>query len=390
MKNNIIKKALMFLALMVFILPLTASAHRSGCHRWHSCPSDTGSYVCGDLGYTSGCPTTSASDSSYQNYQPTTSTASNSSFVGIPKTRADLNNCLVVGNYSSYIYHLKGSKYIKGMVLKSKKCFTSEQEAIDAGFRKAKASTTTKTKSVITPSTNPAPKTAVIKQVNPSSDSAPIKMTKVEDTGKYEESPELTNYRNQIILTYINEIARFKKTHDIKQMLKTASEYSISDIEDKITIGEGFKIGNPNSAEGVDYIATLFNIQLDFKRKELNNLTSVIKWLQDAQIEMKNSLSVLKNLNTKEQLDKQIENIKTYEDNLDKAQKTINEWSDADHKLQIRTDAIIAGLSSVSSSAKQTPVTPTYQPVFIPSPSPYKLNCTSTKNFLGEIETKCY
>lgn len=28
-----------------------ASAHQSGCHRWHSCPSDTGSYVCGDLGY---------------------------------------------------------------------------------------------------------------------------------------------------------------------------------------------------------------------------------------------------------------------------------------------------------------------------------------------------
>lgn len=36
--------------------PYQAFAHRSGCHRWHSCPSDTGSYVCGDLGYTSGCP----------------------------------------------------------------------------------------------------------------------------------------------------------------------------------------------------------------------------------------------------------------------------------------------------------------------------------------------
>ncbi len=30
-------------------------AHRSGCHRWHSCPSDRGTYVCGDLGYCSGC-----------------------------------------------------------------------------------------------------------------------------------------------------------------------------------------------------------------------------------------------------------------------------------------------------------------------------------------------
>lgn len=33
----------------------TVYAHRDGCHRWHSCPSDSGSYVCGDLGYTSEC-----------------------------------------------------------------------------------------------------------------------------------------------------------------------------------------------------------------------------------------------------------------------------------------------------------------------------------------------
>ena len=31
-------------------------AHQSGCHRWHSCPSDSGSYTCGDLGYCSQCP----------------------------------------------------------------------------------------------------------------------------------------------------------------------------------------------------------------------------------------------------------------------------------------------------------------------------------------------
>lgn len=36
-------------------LPQAATAHQSGCHRWHSCPSDTGSYVCGDLGYDSQC-----------------------------------------------------------------------------------------------------------------------------------------------------------------------------------------------------------------------------------------------------------------------------------------------------------------------------------------------
>jgi len=31
-------------------------AHKSGCHRWHSCPSDSGSYTCGDKGYCSQCP----------------------------------------------------------------------------------------------------------------------------------------------------------------------------------------------------------------------------------------------------------------------------------------------------------------------------------------------
>src|SRR5688572_26729879 len=32
-------------------VPYVASAHRSGCHNLHTCPSDTSNYVCGDLGY---------------------------------------------------------------------------------------------------------------------------------------------------------------------------------------------------------------------------------------------------------------------------------------------------------------------------------------------------
>ncbi|MEB8339438.1 hypothetical protein [Streptomyces endophyticus] len=47
--------ALVFAAAALFAGAPTASAHRDGCHRWHSCPSDTGSYVCGDLGYFSEC-----------------------------------------------------------------------------------------------------------------------------------------------------------------------------------------------------------------------------------------------------------------------------------------------------------------------------------------------
>ncbi len=46
---------ILVMSLLVFV-PNVAQAHRDGCHRWHSCPSDSGSYVCGDLGYDSECP----------------------------------------------------------------------------------------------------------------------------------------------------------------------------------------------------------------------------------------------------------------------------------------------------------------------------------------------
>lgn len=44
-------------ALLLIGLTFTtvSDAHRSGCHRWHSCESDRGTYTCGDLGYCSGC-----------------------------------------------------------------------------------------------------------------------------------------------------------------------------------------------------------------------------------------------------------------------------------------------------------------------------------------------
>jgi len=38
-------------AMSVLMSTNTASAHRSGCHNLHTCPSDNETYVCGDLGY---------------------------------------------------------------------------------------------------------------------------------------------------------------------------------------------------------------------------------------------------------------------------------------------------------------------------------------------------
>lgn len=47
-----------FIALSSLFSVNVAQAHRSGCHTWHSCPSDSGSYTCGDLGYSSQCGST--------------------------------------------------------------------------------------------------------------------------------------------------------------------------------------------------------------------------------------------------------------------------------------------------------------------------------------------
>lgn len=46
---------------MVIFSTNNAEAHRSGCHRWHSCPSDSGSYICGDAGHPCQYPTYPAS-----------------------------------------------------------------------------------------------------------------------------------------------------------------------------------------------------------------------------------------------------------------------------------------------------------------------------------------
>jgi hypothetical protein len=58
-KSNII--VLSFLA-FAFVSTSSAEAHRDGCHAAHSCPSDTGSYVCGDLGNSSECGDTPKTD----------------------------------------------------------------------------------------------------------------------------------------------------------------------------------------------------------------------------------------------------------------------------------------------------------------------------------------
>lgn len=61
MWRTIAVRAFVVIALLITVRaatrPQSVDAHRSGCHAQHSCPSDTDSYVCGDTGHYSQCPT---------------------------------------------------------------------------------------------------------------------------------------------------------------------------------------------------------------------------------------------------------------------------------------------------------------------------------------------
>lgn len=64
-----------------------AVAHRDGCHRWHSCPSDTGSYICGDTGYFSECGYTSLPEETVAEEEEYDYEAPSRPTVSEPKTR---------------------------------------------------------------------------------------------------------------------------------------------------------------------------------------------------------------------------------------------------------------------------------------------------------------
>ena len=57
--RNYILVTILFIS--VALSPTAVFAHRSGCHRWHSCPSDSGTYTCGDAGHPCQYPTYPAS-----------------------------------------------------------------------------------------------------------------------------------------------------------------------------------------------------------------------------------------------------------------------------------------------------------------------------------------
>jgi hypothetical protein len=134
--------------LLVSAIP-ASEAHRSGCHRWHSCPSDHGTYVCGDLGHCSSCP-----DNEYclvgqprraaqeEKTQPTPPKGSSKQTGVAPK---DAWTCPashpIKGNFTTYsgercIYHVQGGQFYSKT--KPERCYATEEEARRDGCRRSR------------------------------------------------------------------------------------------------------------------------------------------------------------------------------------------------------------------------------------------------------------
>lgn len=136
------------LALILSLLQSSfALAHRSGCHRWHSCPSDRATYICGDLGYCSQCP-----DNEYcEGGQPRLVQKQPESR-GVPPPTGQLGvsplggwTCPqthpIKGNFTTSsgercIYHLPGGGYYEKT--KPERCYATEEEAQQDGCRRSK------------------------------------------------------------------------------------------------------------------------------------------------------------------------------------------------------------------------------------------------------------
>ena len=104
-----------FIFLFLYILPLYVNAHRSGCHRWHSCPSDSGSYICGDIGYCSACPDNQFCD----NRSPR---ASKSEEVVKESKNKDIQKCDIQKDIQNYYKVIGGKIDLKSLSMKETEC----------------------------------------------------------------------------------------------------------------------------------------------------------------------------------------------------------------------------------------------------------------------------
>src|SRR2546427_430502 len=117
-----------------------------GCHRWHSCPSDHGIYVCGDLGHCSGCPDNQyclAGQPQLAQSEPRSSKPESQPRPGVPPKDAWTcpESAPIKGNFTTYsgercIYHPPGGQFYGKT--KPERCYATQDEARADGCRGSK------------------------------------------------------------------------------------------------------------------------------------------------------------------------------------------------------------------------------------------------------------
>jgi hypothetical protein len=133
-----------FIAATITCFPVDAPAHRSGCHRWHSCPSDNGSYVCGDTGHCSACPDNQYCEAGQprraSSEEPKSSTQTGPR-PGVPPIGMTCPaSAPIKGNFTTYsgercIYHMPGGEFYGRT--KPERCYATEGDARQDGCRRS-------------------------------------------------------------------------------------------------------------------------------------------------------------------------------------------------------------------------------------------------------------
>lgn len=231
------------------------------------------------------------------------------------------------------------------------------------------------------------------KQTETKKDTVAVKETP-QISEKQKLTQEVLDYKKTLGEQYLEHINDLDKTRKITELMRGAVKNKISTTEDMFIESEGYKMANPDSSGAVDYINGLYKIQLNFNKKYLEYYDKAILWLEDSLKAQKENLAKLDGLTTMEDLKVFSVALNSSEVELKKVKQTSDEWSESSRKDQLKFDGIMAGLSSRysgsnSSNGNQVMVAPS-QPTYTPPSSIYKVNCTSRKTFIGDVETKCY
>lgn len=91
-------------AILLVAFAPDASAHQSGCHAAHSCPSDTGSYVCGDTGNFTFCGGPVAVPTSVPLAPPISAPSSAPISSGLVPTLAIISAAIEAGEHTDVLF----------------------------------------------------------------------------------------------------------------------------------------------------------------------------------------------------------------------------------------------------------------------------------------------